>query len=46
MELERRFGQALVQRQPSGYRLTEFGTALLPHAQRVEDAVAPSSNTC
>jgi len=39
-ELERRFGQPLVQRQPSGYRLTEFGHALLPHAQRVEDAVA------
>jgi len=39
-ELERRFGQPLVQRQPSGYRLTEFGQALLPHAQRVEDAVA------
>ena len=39
-ELERRFGQALVQRQPSGYRLTDFGQALLPHAQRVEEAVA------
>ena len=39
-ELERRFGQALVQRQPNGYRLTEFGLALLPHAERVEDAVA------
>ncbi len=39
-ELERRFGQALVQRQPSGYRLTAFGLALLPHAQRVEEAVA------
>lgn len=39
-ELERRIGQALVQRQPSGYRLTEFGAALLPHAQRVEQAVA------
>jgi DNA-binding transcriptional LysR family regulator len=38
-ELERRLGQALVQRQPSGYRLTEFGQALLPHAQRVEQAV-------
>lgn len=38
-ELERRFGQALVQRQPSGYRLTDFGQALLPHAQQVEDAV-------
>jgi len=39
-ELERRFGQRLVLRQPSGYRLTEFGLALLPHAERVEDAVA------
>ncbi len=38
-ELERRIGQALVQRLPSGYRLTEFGQALLPHAQRVEQAV-------
>ena len=38
--LERRFGQALVQRQPSGYRLTEFGQALLLPAERVEDAVA------
>jgi DNA-binding transcriptional LysR family regulator len=39
VELERRIGQALVQRQPSGYRLTEFGLALLPHAERVEHAV-------
>ncbi len=39
-ELERRFGQALVQRQPTGYRLTEFGQALLPHAERVAEAVA------
>lgn len=39
-ELERRFGQPLVQRQPTGYRLTEFGQALLPHARRVEAAVA------
>ena len=38
--LERRFGQALVRRQPSGYQLTEFGQTLLPHAERVEDAVA------
>ncbi|MBE0549981.1 MAG: LysR family transcriptional regulator [Rubrivivax sp.] len=38
-ELERRIGQALVQRQPSGYRLTEFGQALLPHAEGVEHAV-------
>ncbi len=39
VELERRIGQALVQRQPTGYRLTEFGQALLPHAERVEAAV-------
>jgi len=37
--LERSFGQALVQRHPSGYRLTEFGLALLPHATGVENAV-------
>ena len=40
VELERRFGQALVRRQSSGYRLTEFGQALLPHAERVEQAIA------
>lgn len=39
-QLERRFGLPLVQRQPSGYRLTEFGQSLLPHAERVEDAIA------
>jgi len=39
VELERRIGQALVQRQPSGYRLTALGHALLPHAERVEHAV-------
>jgi DNA-binding transcriptional LysR family regulator len=38
-ELERRFGQAVVRRQPSGYQLTELGQRLLPHAQRVEEAV-------
>jgi DNA-binding transcriptional LysR family regulator len=39
-ELERRVGQALVQRHPSGYRLTEAGAALLPHAEAVAQAVA------
>ena len=39
VELERRIGQALVQRQPSGYRLTAFGQAVLPHAEQVEQAV-------
>jgi DNA-binding transcriptional LysR family regulator len=39
-ELERRIGQALVQRLATGYRLTAFGQALLPHAEAVEQAVA------
>jgi DNA-binding transcriptional LysR family regulator len=39
VELERRLGQRLVQREPGGYRLTEFGRAMLPHAQQVEQAV-------
>src|SRR5713226_2807958 len=38
-ELERRIGRQLVARQPSGYRLTELGEALLPYAERVEVAV-------
>lgn len=38
-ELERRIGQALVTRQSSGYRLTEYGTTLLPFAERIEAAV-------
>jgi DNA-binding transcriptional LysR family regulator len=39
LALEHRLGQALVQRQPSGYRLTAFGEQLLPLAQQVEQAV-------
>ncbi|MEO8523300.1 MAG: LysR family transcriptional regulator [Caldimonas sp.] len=39
VELERRIGQALAVRQPGGYRLTEFGQALLPYAETVEQAV-------
>ncbi len=39
-ELERRLGRPLVQRHPTGYRLTEFGEALLPHAESVAQAVA------
>lgn len=35
-ELERRIGQSLVQRQPTGYRLTEFGQEMLPFAEAVE----------
>jgi DNA-binding transcriptional LysR family regulator len=38
-ELERRIGHALVRRQPTGYRLTDFGQAVLPYAERVEQAV-------
>lgn len=37
-ELERQLGQALVERHPSGYRLTDFGRDMLPHAERVEQA--------
>lgn len=37
-ELERRLGQALVRRLASGYRLTEFGEALLPAAQSLAGA--------
>lgn len=39
VELERRIGQSLVQRQPTGYRLTEFGLEMLPFAEAVERAV-------
>jgi DNA-binding transcriptional LysR family regulator len=39
-ELERRLGRELVRRHPTGYRLTEFGAALLPQAERVEGAIA------
>lgn len=34
--LERHIGRALVQRQPSGYRLTDFGREMLEPAQQVE----------
>ena len=39
VELERRIGQSLVQRQPTGYRLTEFGQEMLPFAEAVERSV-------
>lgn len=38
-EFERRIGQPLVKRHPTGYRLTEFGEQLVPHARRVEQAM-------
>jgi DNA-binding transcriptional LysR family regulator len=38
--LEKRIGQALVKRSPSGYRLTAYGEELLPLAQGVERQVA------
>ena len=38
-ELEKRIGRQLMVRHPSGYRLTEFGEALLPYAERVEAVV-------
>jgi molybdate transport repressor ModE-like protein len=39
-QLEKRIGQPLVQRNPSGYRLTAYGEELLPLAQGVEQQVA------
>lgn len=38
-ELERRLGRELVIRHTSGYRLTEFGEEMLPHARQVEQSV-------
>ena len=38
VELERRLGCPLVERRPSGYRLTEYGKELQPYAERVEQA--------
>lgn len=39
-ELERRIGRQLVKRQPTGYRLTEFGEAMRPHAERLAQAAS------
>jgi DNA-binding transcriptional LysR family regulator len=39
-ELEQRLGHSLVRRHPTGYRLTELGTLVLTHAERVEAAVS------
>ena len=39
-ELERRIGRKLVRRTAAGYRLTDFGKELLPHAERVEATIA------
>jgi DNA-binding transcriptional LysR family regulator len=39
VELERRIGQSLVQRQPSGYRLTGLGHEMLPFAEAIERSV-------
>lgn len=38
-ELETRLGHLLIERHPTGYRMTELGTAMLCHARHVEDAV-------
>ena len=38
VELERKLGRPLVKRTAAGYRLTEFGEEMLPHAERVEQA--------
>ena len=38
--LEERIDRKLVEQHPTGYRLTELGTALVPHAEEVERSVA------
>lgn len=38
--LEERVGRKLVEHHPTGYRLTELGRTLLPHAEEVERSVA------
>ena len=38
-DLEAKLGHRLVERLPSGYHLTEFGTAVLPQAQNVASAI-------
>lgn len=38
-DLETQLGQRLVERLPSGYRLTELGAAALPHAECVANSV-------
>jgi DNA-binding transcriptional LysR family regulator len=40
VELEKRLGCPLVERRPSGYRLTECGKELQPYAERVEQAAS------
>jgi DNA-binding transcriptional LysR family regulator len=37
-DLEAQLGQRLVERLPSGYRLTDLGVAILPHVERVAAA--------
>jgi DNA-binding transcriptional LysR family regulator len=39
-DLEKRLGGKLIERQLTGYRLTELGQGLLPYVVRVEEAVA------
>ncbi len=39
-DLEKHLGCALVERRPSGYRLTEYGKELRPYAERVEQAAS------
>jgi DNA-binding transcriptional LysR family regulator len=38
-DLEEKLGRALVKRHATGYRLTEFGTQMLPSAEEIERAV-------
>jgi DNA-binding transcriptional LysR family regulator len=37
--LEAQLDRSLIKRRPTGYRLTELGSAMLRHAERVEDSI-------
>jgi len=45
-ELERRIGQALVQRHPTGYRLTAFGQEMLPTPSASSRRCSRSNSSC
>jgi len=38
-ELEKRLGQEIVKRHPTGYKITELGREILPYAEHIEAAV-------
>ena len=45
-ELEKRLNHKIIVRQPEGYRLTDYGVALLPYAERIAAASADLERHC